>query len=56
MATAAALTVLAKALDVPKRDVKLVTGATSRTKIVEVPDAAAARVAQLRQTAPTTHG
>lgn len=51
-ATAAALTVLAKALDVPRRSVKLVSGATSRTKIVEVPDAAASRVAQLLQDQP----
>lgn len=46
-ATAAALTVLAKALNVPQRNVMLVAGATSRIKIVEVPDAAASRVAQL---------
>lgn len=38
-ATAAALQALAKALGVPRRDVVLVSGATSRTKAVEVPDA-----------------
>jgi uncharacterized protein YggU (UPF0235/DUF167 family) len=51
-ATAAALAVLAKALDVPKRDVRLVAGSASRTKIVEVPDAAASRVAELLQDPP----
>lgn len=35
-ATEAALTALAKALDVRRRDVRLITGATSRTKVVEV--------------------
>jgi uncharacterized protein (TIGR00251 family) len=53
-ATAAALTVLAKALDVPKRDVELVAGAASHTKIVEVPDATARRVAELMQNPPAT--
>lgn len=52
-ATAAALTVLAAALEVRPREVKLVAGATSRTKLVEVPDAAASRVALLLQCAPT---
>jgi uncharacterized protein YggU (UPF0235/DUF167 family) len=51
-ATAAALTVVARALDVRQRDVKLVAGSTSRTKIVEIPDAAAARVARLLQDRP----
>lgn len=37
-ATAAALEALAKALGCPSRDVTLVRGATSRTKVVEVPD------------------
>jgi uncharacterized protein YggU (UPF0235/DUF167 family) len=53
-ATAAALAVLAKALAVPRRSVRLVAGSTSRTKIVELPDAAAARVEQLLQTPPAT--
>jgi uncharacterized protein YggU (UPF0235/DUF167 family) len=39
-ATAAALTALASALGVRRREVALVTGATSRTKVVEIPDAA----------------
>lgn len=46
-ATAAALQALAKALGVPRRDVVLVTGATSRTKIVDVPDEASDAVAGL---------
>ncbi len=37
-ATAAALTSLAKALGVAPRDVTLVTGQRSRTKIVAIPD------------------
>lgn len=46
-ATAAALQALAKALGVPRRSVVLVTGATSRTKVVEVPDEARDAVAAL---------
>jgi uncharacterized protein len=46
-ATAAALQALAKALGVPRRSVVLVTGATSRTKIVDVPDDARDAVATL---------
>jgi uncharacterized protein YggU (UPF0235/DUF167 family) len=46
-ATAAALTAVAKALGVPIRDVTLVAGATSRTKTVEVPDAARSRLQEL---------
>jgi uncharacterized protein YggU (UPF0235/DUF167 family) len=46
-ATAAALQALAKALGVPRRSVVLVTGATSRTKVVEVPDAAHGVIATL---------
>jgi uncharacterized protein len=49
-ATAAALAAIAAALELPRRDVILVTGATSRLKIVEVPDSAAARIASLRDT------
>ena len=37
-ATAAALEALAKALGCRSREVTLVSGATSRTKVVEVPD------------------
>lgn len=46
-ATAAALAALAKALGCPSRDVRLVSGATSRTKFVEVPDELAPGVAAL---------
>jgi uncharacterized protein YggU (UPF0235/DUF167 family) len=35
-ATEAALMALAKALDVPRRDVRLISGATSRSKVVQV--------------------
>lgn len=47
-ATAAALAALAKALGCRARDVTLVSGATSRTKVVEVPDGLAAAVELLR--------
>lgn len=40
-ATTAALRALADALDVRAADVELVTGRTSRTKVVEIPDDAA---------------
>ncbi len=46
-ATAAALAALAKALGCPSRDVTLVSGATSRTKVVEVPDELGPGVAAL---------
>ena len=46
-ATAAALHALAKALGCPARDVSLVTGVVSRTKVVQVPDGLAARVEKL---------
>jgi uncharacterized protein YggU (UPF0235/DUF167 family) len=46
-ATAAALRALARALGVPAGDVVLVSGATSRTKVVEVPDDCAPLVAAL---------
>jgi uncharacterized protein YggU (UPF0235/DUF167 family) len=36
-ATEAALAAVAEALQVRRRDVRLVTGATSRTKVVELP-------------------
>jgi uncharacterized protein YggU (UPF0235/DUF167 family) len=39
-ATEAALTALAAALGVRRREVTLVTGATSRTKVVAIPDGA----------------
>jgi uncharacterized protein YggU (UPF0235/DUF167 family) len=46
-ATAAALRALAEALGVPRRSVVLVTGATSRTKVVDVPDEARDAIATL---------
>jgi uncharacterized protein YggU (UPF0235/DUF167 family) len=46
-ATEAALSALASALGVPRRDVTLVRGARSRAKLVEVPDAVAAVVTAL---------
>jgi uncharacterized protein YggU (UPF0235/DUF167 family) len=47
-ATKAALAAVASALEVPQRDVVLVAGATTRVKIVDIPDTAAARLATLR--------
>lgn len=46
-ATEAALSALARALGVHRRDVSLVSGPTSRTKIVEVPDETSGRFAEL---------
>ncbi|HZA17436.1 MAG TPA: DUF167 family protein [Pseudonocardiaceae bacterium] len=46
-ATAAALQALAKTLGVPRRTVVLVSGATSRTKVVDVPDSSRDTVAAL---------
>jgi uncharacterized protein YggU (UPF0235/DUF167 family) len=46
-ATEAALIALAEALAVRRRDVSLVSGATARTKIVEIPATAAERVVAL---------
>lgn len=46
-ATDAALKALAKALGCAPREVTLVSGATSRTKAVEVPDDLAARFHEL---------
>lgn len=46
-ATEAALIALAAALGVPSRQVVLVAGTKSRLKIVEIPDSAAGRVAEL---------
>lgn len=51
-ATAAALEALALALELRTADVLLVSGAASRTKIVDVPDAAAARISRLRGASP----
>lgn len=49
-ATEAALKALSKALGVPRRSVRLVTGATSRSKVVEVPEASAPAIAELMRT------
>lgn len=46
-ATKEAVKALAEALGYRPADVALVSGATSRTKVVEVPDAAQARVEEL---------
>lgn len=46
-ATAAALKALAKALGCVSREVSLVSGATSRTKAVEIPDDLTARFREL---------
>jgi uncharacterized protein len=46
-ATEAALRAVAEALGVRRRDVRLVTGATSRTKVVEISQAGAVAVAAL---------
>lgn len=46
-ATAAALQALSKALGVPRRAVVLVSGATSRTKVVDIPDVCRGTVAAL---------
>ena len=47
-ATEAALRALADALGVRRADLRLVTGATSRTKVVELDADVSARVQQLR--------
>lgn len=47
-ATEAVLRAIADALGVPRREVQLVSGATGRRKVVEVPDHAVERVAELR--------
>jgi uncharacterized protein YggU (UPF0235/DUF167 family) len=46
-ATTGALRALADALDLRAADVRLVTGRTSRTKVVEIPDDAAAAYQRL---------
>lgn len=49
-ATQAALDALARALGCRRGDVRLVAGATSRTKVVEIPDRYAARLRDLAGT------
>jgi uncharacterized protein len=49
-ATAAALSALANALGLHPREIALVTGATNRTKIVDISASAASRFAMLRHT------
>jgi uncharacterized protein YggU (UPF0235/DUF167 family) len=46
-ATAAALKALAEALGCRAQDVRLISGSTSRTKAVEVPDDRAGRLSEL---------
>ena len=48
-ATQAALAAVAEALDVSGSDIRLVTGATSRTKVVEVQGADPRRVERLME-------
>lgn len=48
----AVIEALAHALDLKRRDISLVRGHTSRTKLVDVPDAALPRVQQLLGPAP----
>lgn len=50
-ATKAALAAVADALGIRRREVTLLTGTTSRTKTVEVPDGAASRLADLMREA-----
>jgi len=54
-ATDAALTAISKALRVPCRAVVLVSGATSRTKVVEIPDASRDAVAALLSREPFSY-
>jgi uncharacterized protein YggU (UPF0235/DUF167 family) len=49
-ATEAALTAVADALAVPRRAVTLLSGATTRTKILDIPDASAPAAASLLNT------
>ena len=46
-ANAAVEAALAEALGIRRREVRLVSGRTARTKVVEVPDECASRVAEL---------
>jgi hypothetical protein len=48
-ATTAAIHALAEALGIPRRSVTLVTGATSRSKVLDVPDSCGADVTRLLQ-------
>ena len=48
-ATEAALAAIAEAVGVRRRQVSLVTGSTSRTKVVEVADAGAVEEARVRE-------
>ncbi len=48
-ATRAALEAVARAVGCPPREVTLVSGATSRTKVIEVPDDCADEVSSLLQ-------
>jgi uncharacterized protein YggU (UPF0235/DUF167 family) len=48
-ATEAALRALAAALEINRRDIRLISGTTSRAKVVEIPDSTADRFAMLRE-------
>jgi len=48
-ATEAVLVAVAEAFGVRRREVSLVSGATSRTKVLEVPDGLEARLSELLQ-------
>ena len=54
-ATEAALAAVAAAVGVRRRQVSLVTGSTSRTKVVEVADAGDAGAARLRELLARAH-
>ena len=54
-ATEAALAAVAAAVGVRRRQVSLVTGSTSRTKVVEVADAGAAEATRLRELLALPH-
>lgn len=54
-ATEAVMRAIADALGVPRREVGLVSGATSRRKVVEVPDHTADQVVALRTSGENLH-
>ena len=50
----AALVALAAALELPRRDITLVAGASSRIKLVDIPDSAGPRMVALRAREPSS--